>query len=236
MSNSRRAAWQAIETWSSWFALVGVESIEQGVARCRFSAINAAAVTSAIMKPELILGQATKKPAVRNFAPDRPGCDTALGDRTDFGNRQRALIGGEGYRFGVEVTAGQNRAIFDHDDRIVGDRVGLDLEGLPHLAQLVDAGTHHLRLTANAVGILYALVVFPVRFTNRRSVQQCPQAVRGVDLSLQSAQFVNFGAKGRGRIHQGIGGQRAGNQRGLRQAPGIEQARPAPAPSIPGCR
>ena len=35
-----------------WLALVGVESIEQGMALCLFSAINAAEVTSAIMKPE----------------------------------------------------------------------------------------------------------------------------------------------------------------------------------------
>ena len=53
---SRRAPWAAIETWSSWLALVGVESVEHGVARCLFSLISAAVVTSAIMKPEFSPG------------------------------------------------------------------------------------------------------------------------------------------------------------------------------------
>ena len=45
-----------MDTWSSWLALVGVESILQGMARCLFSAISAAAVTSAIMNPEFSPG------------------------------------------------------------------------------------------------------------------------------------------------------------------------------------
>jgi hypothetical protein len=45
----RRAPWAAMETWSSWLAEVGVESVEQGWARCLFSLISAAVVTSAIM-------------------------------------------------------------------------------------------------------------------------------------------------------------------------------------------
>ena len=49
---SRRAPWQAIETWSSWSAEVGVESTEAGNAICLFSLISAALVTSAIIMPE----------------------------------------------------------------------------------------------------------------------------------------------------------------------------------------
>ncbi len=37
IGSSRRAPWQAIETWSSWLADVGVESTEAGWAICRFS-------------------------------------------------------------------------------------------------------------------------------------------------------------------------------------------------------
>ena len=40
-------------TWSSWFAEVGIESTLQGAATALFSDTNAAAVTCAIMKPEL---------------------------------------------------------------------------------------------------------------------------------------------------------------------------------------
>ena len=56
----RRAPCAAIETWSSWLAQVGVESVEQGLARCLFSLISAAVVTSAIMKPELRPGSAVR--------------------------------------------------------------------------------------------------------------------------------------------------------------------------------
>ncbi len=42
-----------METWSSWLAEVGIESMLAGVARCLFSATRAAAVTCASMKPEL---------------------------------------------------------------------------------------------------------------------------------------------------------------------------------------
>ena len=53
MRSRRRAPWQAMETWSSWLAEVGVESTEAGCAICLFSLIRAAEVTSAIIRPEL---------------------------------------------------------------------------------------------------------------------------------------------------------------------------------------
>ena len=61
ISRRRRAAWQDIETWSSWSAEVGVLSIERGLASALFSLISAAEVTSAIMKPELSPGAGERK-------------------------------------------------------------------------------------------------------------------------------------------------------------------------------
>ncbi|MCY1302432.1 hypothetical protein D9M70_520870 [compost metagenome] len=57
----RRAPWQAIETWSSWLAEVGVESTEAGCESCLFSDISAAEVTSAIIRPELRPGFLARK-------------------------------------------------------------------------------------------------------------------------------------------------------------------------------
>ena len=50
---SRRAANVAMLTWSSWLADVGSESTDAGCASDLFSDASAAAVTCAIMKPEL---------------------------------------------------------------------------------------------------------------------------------------------------------------------------------------
>ena len=57
---SRRAANVAMLTWSSWFAEVGSESTDAGCASDLFSDASAAAVTCAIMKPELTPPSATR--------------------------------------------------------------------------------------------------------------------------------------------------------------------------------
>ena len=48
-------------TWSSWLAEVGVLSVTQGFARCLFSLISAAVVTSAIIRPEFSPGSGVRK-------------------------------------------------------------------------------------------------------------------------------------------------------------------------------
>ena len=58
----------AIETWSSWSALVGVESVEHGFARCLFSDINAAEVISATINPELTPASGAKKGGKPKFS------------------------------------------------------------------------------------------------------------------------------------------------------------------------
>ena len=122
-------------------------------------------------------------------------CDSTLGDGTDFGDGECTLIRAKSDRLGVKVTAGQNRSVFDHDDRVIRHRVGLDLQHLRRLAQLFQAGPHHLWLAAHAVRVLDAIVVVAMRFANFRARQQLTQAVGGVDLALETAQLVNLGPK-----------------------------------------
>ena len=57
----RRAPWAAMLTWSSWLAEVGVLSVTVGCAKCLFSLIKAAVVTSAIIRPEFRPGSGVRK-------------------------------------------------------------------------------------------------------------------------------------------------------------------------------
>ena len=60
IGSRRRAALVAMLTWSSWLADVGSESTECGCASALFSDASAAAVTCAIMKPELTPPSSTR--------------------------------------------------------------------------------------------------------------------------------------------------------------------------------
>ena len=129
---SRRAPCAAIETWSSWLALVGVESVEQGMARCLFSLISAAVVTSAIMKPEFSPGSGVEE---RRQVEGERRIDhqrhPALRDRADLGDRQRDDVGGEGHRLGVEVAA--------RDDRRPSSTSGLSVAALASISSVAAA-------------------------------------------------------------------------------------------------
>ena len=96
--------------------------------------------------------------------------------------RQRQHVGGEGDRLGVEIAARDDLAVGGEDQRIVGDAVRLDRERRAGLAQQVEAGAHHLRLAAQAIGVLDALVAEPVRFADGAAGEQ--RAQRGGDLAL----------------------------------------------------
>lgn len=49
--------------------------------------------------------------------------DTTLGERADFGDRQRDIIRRHRHRFGVEVTAGDDVIFGGKDQRVIGDRI-----------------------------------------------------------------------------------------------------------------
>jgi hypothetical protein len=132
---SRRAPWAAMETWSSWLAEVGVESVEQGLARCLFSLISAAVVTSAIIRPELRPGAGVRKGGRSKLSVGSTISATrrwAMAPISASG--QRDLVGGEGHRLGVEIAARDDLALSDQHQRVVGDGIGLDLQRPPGLA------------------------------------------------------------------------------------------------------
>ena len=89
--------------------------------------------------------------------------DAALRDRADLADGERDLVGGEGHRLGVEIAAGNDGVVGQHQ-RIVGDRIGLDLERAGDRAQEVEAGAIDLRLAADAIGVLHALVALRYGF------------------------------------------------------------------------
>ena len=120
---------------------------------------SAAAVTCGIMKPEFSPGFGVRNAGrPRQRRVDQHG-DAALGERADLADRQRDHVGGEGHRLGVEIAAGQRlagrrrrsadcrRRRWPRSPSVVGG-----------LAQHVEHGAHHLRLAAQAVGVLHALV------------------------------------------------------------------------------
>ena len=88
---------------------------------------------------------------------------------------QRHRVGGQRHRLGVEVAAGDHRAVVGEHQRVVGHRVGLAQQHQRGMAQLVEAGAHHLRLAAQAVRVLHAVVAFEVRARGSR----CRRAARG---------------------------------------------------------
>jgi hypothetical protein len=53
-----------------------------------------------------------------------------------------------------------HRAVFGEHQRVVGHRIGLAQQHQRGMAQLVQAGAHHLRLAAQAVRVLHAVVAF----------------------------------------------------------------------------
>ena len=126
MSARRRAAKVAIDTWSSWLAEVGRLSTLAGCASDLFSEASAAAVTCAIMKPELSAAIAHQERRQARQAGVEQQRDAALGDGADLGDRQRQDVGREGHRLGVEVAAGDHVAGVGEHQRVVRHGVGLD--------------------------------------------------------------------------------------------------------------
>ena len=106
-----------------------------------------------------------KRWQARDAAVDQHG-NAPLGNRAHFGNRQRNAVRGQGHRLGVEVAAREHGAIIGKHQRVVGDRIGLAQQHDGAVAQLVQAGAHHLRLAAQAIGVLHAVIAIEVRQAN----------------------------------------------------------------------
>ena len=106
-----RPAIGPIETWSSWFALVGIESAEAGWARPLFSEARAAAVYWRSMKPASRPesdAEERRQAAVQVRVEEERG--PALADRAELGERELREVERERDRLAVEVAAGDDAA------------------------------------------------------------------------------------------------------------------------------
>ena len=106
-----RAAIGPIETWSSWLALVGIESADAGWARTLFSEARAAAVYWKIISPE-----SSPMAGARNAGrpPFSRGVDEQRGpplaDRAELGDRELREVERQRDRLAVEVAAADDPA------------------------------------------------------------------------------------------------------------------------------
>ena len=217
-------------------AEVGRLSTLAGCASDLFSDASAAAVTWAIMKPELRPGFGVRKAGRPDSAGSISSAMRRSAMRADLGDRQRHRVGREGHRLGVEVAAGQRLAGVGEDQRVVGDGVGLAHQHGGGMAHQVEAGAHHLRLAAQAVRVLHALVADEMRGADRAAGEQRAERRGDVDLARLAAHRVDARIERRVAALGGVDDQRAGDQRRLEHALGLEQRRRAPARSRPACR
>ena len=193
-----RAAIGAIETWSSWPADVGIE-----FDACRESEAlvladqrgggdlrdHQARIDARILRQEG--GQAAHLWIDEN-------ADPPLGNRADFAQRHRDRVGGEGDRLGMEIAA-RNRGVFiGEDDRIVGDRGGFDGQRARGILQQVERRAHHLRLAAEAVGVLDPAAL-DVAGDDLAAFEQAGDRRRDADLSGLAAQRGNARVERLGR-------------------------------------
>ena len=150
--------------------------------------------------------------------------NTTLGQRTDFGNRQRNVIRRHRYRFGVEVTAGDHFILGGEDQRVIRHRIGLNQQDFRGLANLGQTGAHHLRLTAQRVRVLHFATVV-MRLRNLAAVgQHMAIQRRSVNLPALAARFVNTRIKRTTRSQRRFGGERAAYHRGSKQIFRVKQA------------
>ncbi len=220
---SRRAANVAMLTWSSWFADVGSESTDAGCASDLFSEASAAAVTCAIMKPEL-----TPPSSTRNGGrPERFVSISSAMRRSDsapdLGDREREVVRRERDRLGVEVAAREDLVRVREDQRIVGHRVRFGEQHAGRVTHLVEARAHHLRLAAQAVRILHARAVL-VRRADRAAGEQRAVDRGRVRLTAMAAHRVDARVERRVAAEARVDRQRARDERGGQRALGGEQS------------
>ncbi len=139
--------------------------------------------------------------------------DPALGKIADLAGGHRQHVGGEGDRLGVEIAAGQSFFFIRKDQRVVGHAIGFGAECARSLTQHVERGAHHLRLTAQAIGILHALIIGEMRGADRRASHERAQRLRGLDLAAVLAQPMDTRIERSVRAARRVGRQRASDQR-----------------------
>jgi hypothetical protein len=175
---------------------VGRLSTLAGWARLLFSLASAAAVTWAIMKPLFRPALAVRKGGRRDTLLSISIAMRRSAMAPTSAMAQRHRVGRQRHRLGVEVAAGDHRPIVGKDQRVVGHRIGLAHQHQRGMAQLVQAGAHHLRLAAQAVRVLHAVVASVVRLADGAAGQQAAVVLRHVDLAGLAAQAWMRGSNG----------------------------------------
>ena len=132
--------------------------------------------------------------------------NAALGNRADFGQCQRDVVGRHRHRLGMEIAAGEDFVVIGEHQRVIGNGVGLHRQHGGGLAQLGQCRTHHLRLAAQAVGVLH-LAAFGMRQADFALLAQ-EVAVNGggIDLALLAAYRMDARVKRRTRTQSGLYG------------------------------
>ena len=137
-------------------------------------------------------------------------------------------VGGEGDRLGVEIAARDDFVAAGEEDRVVGDRIGLDLERARGVGEEVERGAHDLRLAAEAVGVLHPVAVV-VAGDDLAAVEQGADPGGDGDLAGLAAQLmdavVERGAAALERVDRQRAGVERGGEHALAEEQGVERDR-----------
>jgi hypothetical protein len=125
----------------------------------------------------------------------------------------------------VKIAAGQRLVGLREDQGIIGDAVRLGRQRRRGLPNEIEHGAHDLRLAAQAIGILHAIIVGEVRRADGAARHQRAQRRGDLDLTAMAAQRVNA------RVERCVGAfrrvrrERAGDERRPKYIHDREQAR-----------
>ena len=130
----------------------------------------------------------------------------------------------------MEIAAGKRAIVIREDDRIVGHRAGFDGQRARRILQQVERRAHHLRLAAEAVGVLDP-AAGDMAGQDLAAVEQAGDRGGDADLPGLAAKLRNARVERLRRAFERIDRQRAGGDRGgehaLAQEQGVERQRGA---------
>ena len=162
-----RAEIEPIETWSSWFALVGIESTEAGMGEDLVLGDEGGRRVLVDHHPRVDPGrrrQERRQPAVQVRIHEQRG--PSLADRPELRQGDLGEVERQRDRLAVEVAAADHPAAAGRDgvlvgdpaaredERVVGRRVELDVEDAPEVVERVPHGAVDLRDAAQRIRVL----------------------------------------------------------------------------------
>ena len=194
-----------------------MESMLAGAARCLFSETSAAAVTCGIMKPELRPGL-----GVRNAGRRDSAGSTSMAMRRSASEPISQIA--SAIMSAAKATGSAWKLPPDSATPSSAKISGLSETPLASSASTpatwrssVQNGAHHLRLAAQAVGVLHAVVADEVRRADRAAGHQPAQGIGAVDLAAMPPQRVDARIERRVGALGRLGREHARDQRGAQQ-------------------